>query len=78
MQYVTKRRVLATAASATLAGLAAPIGAGAQDMPAHERELYDAAKREGEITWYSGQYSAEVSAQPGARTDWPCRVVRMA
>ena len=81
MQYVTKRRVLATAASATLAGLAAPIGAGAQDMPAHERELYDAAKREGEITWYSGQYSAEGSEAvgrgfteryPGVR----CNVVR--
>ncbi len=81
MQYVTKRRVLATAASATLAGLAVPIGAKAQDMPAHERELYDAAKREGEITWYSGQYSAEGSEAvgrgfaeryPGVR----CNVVR--
>lgn len=81
MQYVTKRRFLATAASATLAGLAVPIGAEAQDMPAHERELYEAAKREGEITWYSGQYSAEGSEAvgrgfgaryPGVR----CNVVR--
>ena len=33
--------------------------ASAQDLPANERELYDAAKREGEVTWYSAQIQAE-------------------
>src|SRR5688500_17193258 len=79
--HVTKRRLFATAAGAALGGLAASTGAGAQEMPPHERELYEAAKREGEITWYSGQYSAEGSEAvgrgfgeryPGVR----CNVVR--
>jgi len=31
-----------------------------------EQELHEAAKREGEITWYSGQYSADASERRGA------------
>jgi iron(III) transport system substrate-binding protein len=74
------RRDLAAIAAAGL-GLAASGPARAQDLPAHERALYDAARREGEITWYSGQYNAETSEAvgrafteryPGVR----CNVVR--
>ena len=50
------RRELFLAAAAAAATAAA---ARAQDLPAHERELHEAARREGEVTWYSGQYSAE-------------------
>lgn len=55
--------------------------AAAQDMLPHERELYGAAQRESQITWYSGQYNAETSEAvgrafteryPGVR----CNVVR--
>jgi iron(III) transport system substrate-binding protein len=81
MEPITKRRLFAATAGAALGGLAGASRAAAQDMPAHERELYEAAKREGEITWYSGQYNAETSEAvgrafgeryPGVR----CNVVR--
>jgi iron(III) transport system substrate-binding protein len=76
------RRALLTG-SATLAAAALLPGrlAIAQDMPAHERQLYDAARREGSITWYTGQLQAEPSEgvgrafterYPGVR----CNVVR--
>lgn len=51
------RRGLAMAAGGLLLGTGR--GAWAQDIPANEKELYEAAKREGEITWYSGQIQAE-------------------
>lgn len=46
-----------------------------------EQELYEAAKREGEITWYSGQYSADSSEAAGRAFNarYPgvrCNVVR--
>ena len=81
VQRNTRRQFLATAAGATVGGLAAPAAAVAQDLPPHERELHESAKREGEVTWYSGQYSAETSEAvgrgfteryPGVR----CNVVR--
>jgi iron(III) transport system substrate-binding protein len=34
-------------------------------MHPQERALYEAAKREAEVTWYSGQYSAEPSEAAG-------------
>jgi iron(III) transport system substrate-binding protein len=49
--HLTRRRLLAAAA---VSGLAAPAAAAAQ-----EQELYEAAKKEGELTWYSGQIQAE-------------------
>jgi iron(III) transport system substrate-binding protein len=52
---LSKRSFLASTAVIGLGARAAR----AQDMPAHERELYDAAKKEGEVTWYSGQIQAE-------------------
>src|SRR4051794_13990355 len=65
VRHVTRRQVLATTAGTTFGGLTRPRAAAAQDMPAHERDLYEAARREGEITWYSGQYSAETSEAIG-------------
>ena len=46
------------------AGLAGT-GAWAQDLPAHEAALYEAAKREGSVTWYTGQMQAEPSEAIG-------------
>jgi iron(III) transport system substrate-binding protein len=77
MFLIDRRQMLALAAwsvAATKAWAQAP-------MTPQERELYDAAKREGEVTWYSGQYSAEPAEvagrafserYPGVR----CNVVR--
>jgi iron(III) transport system substrate-binding protein len=40
----------------------------AQDMTAHEKELYDAAKANGEqVTWYVAHYSAETAETLGAK-----------
>ncbi len=52
---LTKRSFVAATAAF---GLSSRIGH-AQDMPAHERDLYEAAKKEGAVTWYSGQIQAE-------------------
>jgi iron(III) transport system substrate-binding protein len=82
MRTITRRELLGAVSAAAVAS-AAPWGRGAaaQEMPAHERALYEAAQREGTITWYSGQYSAETSEAvgrafteryPGVR----CNVVR--
>ena len=80
MSNLTKRRLL-TAGAGIIIGGGAAFRAAAQDMPEHERQLYEAARREGEITWYSGQYNAETSEDvgrafneryPGVR----CNVVR--
>jgi len=57
---LTKRQLLATAAS-----LAAVRTARADTLPPHEQALYDAAKREGELTWYSGQVQAETGEAVG-------------
>ncbi|MDB5378388.1 MAG: transporter substrate-binding protein [Rubritepida sp.] len=77
MFLIDRRQMLALAAwsvAATKAWAQAP-------MHPQERELYEAAKREGEVTWYSGQYSAEPAElagrafserYPGVR----CNVVR--
>jgi iron(III) transport system substrate-binding protein len=62
---ITKRQMIAGAAGAALGGVAAR-QASAQALPPHEAELYAAAKREGELTWYSGQLSAESSEAVGA------------
>jgi iron(III) transport system substrate-binding protein len=77
MFLINRREMFALAAwsaAATKAYAQAP-------MDAAEAALYEAAKREGEITWYSGQYNAETSEAvgrafgeryPGVR----CNVVR--
>jgi iron(III) transport system substrate-binding protein len=62
----TRRRVLAGSAAATLAaagGLIAPRSALARDMTAHEKELYEAARKEGgQLTWYTA-HSDDTTAQ---------------
>jgi iron(III) transport system substrate-binding protein len=59
---LTKRAFVATAAAFTASGI---VPAAAQDLPPHERQLYDAAKPEGELTWYSGQLQAEAGEAVG-------------
>jgi iron(III) transport system substrate-binding protein len=65
MPAMTKRRLLTGAAGLAAAAIIPARQAGAQDLPAHERELYEAAKREGQITWYTGQLQAEPSEAIG-------------
>lgn len=79
MSSLTKRQVLSLTTAFIVGGASAH--AMAQDMPPHEKELYDAARREGEITWYSGQYNAETSEAVGRAFNerYPgirCNVVR--
>jgi iron(III) transport system substrate-binding protein len=73
-----RRRLLA---GLGLAAIIRPRLAVAQNLPPHERALYEAAQREGELTWYTGQLQAEPSEAigrafterfPGVR----CSVVR--
>ncbi|WP_338147662.1 ABC transporter substrate-binding protein [Neoroseomonas terrae] len=77
MVLIDRRQMLALSAWA-----AASSRAWAQaPMEPHERDLYEAARREGQVTWYSAQYSADTSEAigrafteryPGVR----CSVVR--
>lgn len=60
MYKIGRRSVLA--AAAIIAGRGP---ASAQDLPEHERALHDAAKHEGEITWYAGQLAAEPAEAVG-------------
>lgn len=77
MFLINRRQVAALAAWSAMASRAwaqAP-------LTPREQELYEAAKREGEITWYSGQYSAESSEAAGRAFNarYPgirCNVVR--
>jgi iron(III) transport system substrate-binding protein len=65
MTGINRRQLLGgTTALAAAAILPARLSF-AQDMPAHERQLYEAAKGEGEITWYTGQLQAEPSEAIG-------------
>jgi iron(III) transport system substrate-binding protein len=57
---IGRRTLIAAAAGAALVRPAR-----AQTLPPHEQELYEAAKKEGELTWYSGQLSAESSEAIG-------------
>jgi len=58
-------------ALSVLCGLAAgmfalsPVAASAQDMSAAEKTLYEAAKKEGELTWYTAHTAAEVAEAMG-------------
>src|SRR5262245_36188077 len=81
MRALTRRELLVGTASIPAAAIIPMYAAAAQDLTARERELYEAAKAEGQITWYSGQYNAETSEAvgrafgdryPGVR----CNVVR--
>ncbi len=77
MFLLRRRQALALAAWSTASSRA---WANAPLTP-REQELYEAAKREGEITWYSGQYSADSSEAAGRAFNerYPgvrCNVVR--
>jgi iron(III) transport system substrate-binding protein len=65
MTRLTKRELLAGAAGLAAAAIIPGRRAAAQDLPAHERELYAAAQREGQLTWYTGQMQAEPSEAIG-------------
>jgi iron(III) transport system substrate-binding protein len=64
MTKFTRRQALAGAA-----GIGAMIGLGARaaaaDLSAYEKELYERARPQGELTWYSGQLNAETSEAVG-------------
>jgi len=58
---ITRRGALGAGAAAIMtAGVAR-----GQGLPAHEQALYQAARREGELTWYTGQMQAEPSEAIG-------------
>jgi iron(III) transport system substrate-binding protein len=57
------RRSLVTAAAAGAAF--APFAAAADTLSPQEQELYEKAKKEGELTWYSGQVQAETGEAVG-------------
>ena len=54
-------RGMLAAFSAALLGMAVALPAAGQDMTPYEKELYEAAKKEGEVTWYTAQLGAEAS-----------------
>jgi iron(III) transport system substrate-binding protein len=60
MSRITRRIFIASSSAALAAHRAV-----ADELPANERQLYDAAKREGEITWYSGQIQSEPAEAAG-------------
>jgi iron(III) transport system substrate-binding protein len=61
----TRRDILLGSAALAAAAIVPSRFASAQDLPAHERELHQAAQREGEVTWYTGQMQAEPSEAIG-------------
>ena len=61
MLILTKRQLLVGAAGAAVL----PGCAHADDLLPHEQALYDVAKKEGELTWYSGQLQAETGEAVG-------------
>lgn len=52
-------------AGSVLAALLAASPAFAADMTPHETELYEAAKQEGELTWYVAQFGTEQAEEMG-------------
>ncbi len=64
MFNATRRDVLAGGSAALAFGLGATLAprAARADMTPHEKELYEAAKKEGELTWYTS-HSDDVTAQ---------------
>jgi iron(III) transport system substrate-binding protein len=65
MTEINRRQLLGGATVLATAALLPGRPSFAQDMPAHERQLYEAAKGEGEVTWYTGQLQAEPSEAIG-------------
>jgi len=66
MPGTSRRDLIRLAAAAGALGATGSVTeAAAQDLPDHERALYDAARREGALTWYTGQMQAEPSEAIG-------------
>lgn len=65
MTMITRRRLLQSGAAIGALSVIGPRAGIAQDLPAHEKALYEAAKKEGEITWYSGQLNGETGEAVG-------------
>jgi iron(III) transport system substrate-binding protein len=61
----TRRQALAGAAGLAAAVSLRARGVSAAELPAYELELYEKARPEGELTWYSGQLNAETSEAVG-------------
>jgi iron(III) transport system substrate-binding protein len=57
---LSRRAVLAAALLLPVAG-----GAGAAEMTAHEKQLYEAAKKEGQLTWYTAHFSSQTAQRIG-------------
>ena len=62
MAMISRRLLLASVA---VVPATAALKARAESLLPHEQELYEAAKRDGEITWYTGQMQAEPSEAIG-------------
>jgi iron(III) transport system substrate-binding protein len=60
MSRITRRIFIATTGAAV-----ATRRATAADLPPHEQALYDAARKEGELTWYSAQIQSEPAEAAG-------------
>lgn len=81
MKKISRRDLLGASVALTAAAILPTRYAMAQGLAAHEQALYEAARRDGELTWYTGQLQAEPSEAigraftarfPGIR----CNVVR--
>lgn len=81
MSKVSRRKLLGTSTALAVSAILPARQARAQGLPAHEQALHEAAKGEGELTWYTGQLQAQPSEAigraftarfPGIR----CNVVR--
>ncbi len=60
MSRITRRHFIGTSTVALGASRAA-----AAELPPNEQELYEAARREGEVTWYSAQIQSEPAEAAG-------------
>src|SRR3989442_8290845 len=69
--HASRRDILkggsALAFGLTLGSIAGPLRAQTRQLGAREKELYEAAKKEGELTWYTA-HSDDVTAQALGRT----------
>src|SRR3954471_5289126 len=61
MAHISRRDVLAAGSALALTSLGAR-GALARDVTARQKELYELAKKEGEVTWYTA-HSNDTTAQ---------------
>ena len=62
MAHLSRRDVLKTGSALALGTALGTNGALARDVTAREKELYELAKKEGEVTWYTA-HSNDTTAQ---------------